>query len=158
MPQLSMATPVGDITISAENERIVAVDWGWSSQQTVTPVLARAREQLQAYFDGDLRAFDLPLDPAGSAFQHAVWRAMLAIPAGQTRTYGDVCRDVGGTARSVGTACGSNPIPIIIPCHRIVAANGLGGYSGDGGPETKSALLRLEGALPVTLFDSLAGG
>lgn len=156
MPHLSMASPVGDITISAEDERIVALDWGWGSQQAVTPVLARARDQLQRYFDGDMTPFDLPLDPAGSAFQHAVWRAMLAIPAGRTRTYGEICAEVGGTARSVGTACGRNPIPILIPCHRVLAASGMGGYSGDGGLKTKSALLRLEGALPPTLFDSPA--
>ncbi len=158
MPQLSMTSPVGDITVSEEDGKIVSVDWGWSRDQDETPVLVRAREQLEAYFDGDRGDFDLPLDPAGTDFQKAVWRKMLEIPAGQTETYGWICDAVGGTARSVGTACGANPIPIIIPCHRVVAANGMGGYSGDGGLTTKTALLRLEGALPATLFDSAAAG
>ncbi|MEQ9640689.1 MAG: methylated-DNA--[protein]-cysteine S-methyltransferase [Alphaproteobacteria bacterium] len=158
MPQLSMASPVGDITVSEEDGRIVSVDWGWSRDQDETPVLLEARDQLEAYFDGTLERFDLPLDPAGSAFQHAVWREMLAIPLGETRTYGQLEAKVGGTARSVGSACGANPIPIIIPCHRVVAANGLGGFSADGGVATKTALLRLEGALPPTLFDSVAAG
>ena len=156
MPRLSMKTPLGDITVSEEEGRIVSIDWGWARDQDETPVLTRARDQLEAYFDGDLTAFDLPLDPAGTAFQHAVWREMLAIPYGETRTYGQLEAKVGGTARSVGTACGANPIPIIIPCHRVVAANGLGGFSAEGGVVTKSALLRLEGALPATLFDSVA--
>jgi methylated-DNA-[protein]-cysteine S-methyltransferase len=145
MPQLSMHTPVGEVTITEESGAIVAVDWGRGRDQAETPLLLRAREQLEEYFDGTRRAFDLPLEPKGSKFQHAVWKAMIAIPAGETRTYGDVANEIGGTARAVGGACGSNPIPIIIPCHRIVAANHLGGYSGEGGLDTKQALLRLEG-------------
>ena len=80
-----------------------------------------------------------------SEFQQAVWRAMLAIPTGETRTYGQVAAEIGGQARAVGGACGANPIPIIIPCHRIVAANHLGGYSGRGGLATKQKLLKHEG-------------
>ena len=90
---------------------------------------------------------DLPMQPAGTAFQRRVWQAMLDIPYGHTRTYGELTESAGGVARAVGVACGANPIPILIPCHRVVAQNGLGGYSGDGGVETKVALLRLEGAL-----------
>ena len=90
---------------------------------------------------------NLPLAPAGSNFEHAVWDAMLRIPYGRTRSYGEIARDIGGEARAVGGACGSNPIPIIIPCHRVLAANGRsGGYSGRGGTQTKHFLLALEGA------------
>lgn len=147
MPQLSLHSPVGDLTVSEENGAIVALDWGWGRDQDTTPLLRRTRDQLNAYFDGDATDFDLPLEPAGSPFQRRVWTAMREIPAGGTETYGSLADRIDGIARAVGTACGRNPIPIIIPCHRVVAANGLGGYSGDGGLETKVALLRLEGAL-----------
>ena len=147
MPQLSLHSPVGDLTVSEENGAIVALDWGWGRDQDTTPLLRRTRDQLNAYFDGDATDFDLPLEPAGSPFQRRVWTAMCEIPAGGTETYGSLADRIDGIARAVGTACGRNPIPIIIPCHRVVAANGLGGYSGDGGLETKVALLRLEGAL-----------
>jgi len=147
MPQLSLHSPVGDLTISAEDDRIVAMDWGWGRDQTATPLLREAKKQLEGYFDGKLRKFDLPLSPEGSTFQKKVWRAMVKIPYGKTETYGAVAQKLGSSARSVGTACGRNPIPILIPCHRIVAAGrGLGGYSGAGGLKTKTALLRLEGA------------
>lgn len=147
MPQLSLHSPIGDLTVSAHDGRIVALDWGWGRDQEPTPLLKRALSQLEAYFDGSLERFELPLAPAGSHFQRQVWEQMCAIPRGSTRTYGEIAEAISGSARSVGTACGANPIPVIIPCHRILAANGLGGYSGDGGVETKVALLRLEGAL-----------
>lgn len=147
MAQLSLHSPIGDLTVSAHDGRIVALDWGWGRDQEPTPLLKRALSQLEAYFDGSLERFELPLAPAGSHFQRQVWEQMCAIPRGSTRTYGEIAEAIGGSARSVGTACGANPIPVIIPCHRILAANGLGGYSGDGGVETKVALLRLEGAL-----------
>tara|TARA_R110002167_G_scaffold228549_6_gene433624 strand:+ start:338 stop:784 length:447 start_codon:yes stop_codon:yes gene_type:complete len=147
MPQLSMHTPVGDLTVSEDDGHIVAIDWGWGRDQLATPLLERAREQIEAYFDGGLRQFDLPLAPCGTTFQRQVWQQMCAIPFGGTLTYGEIAQNIGGSARSVGTACGANPIPVVIPCHRVLAANGLGGYSGDGGVETKVALLRLEGAL-----------
>jgi methylated-DNA-[protein]-cysteine S-methyltransferase len=153
MPQLSMLSPVGELTVSEEDGRVVAVDWGWGRDQAETPLLRAARDQLEAYFDGALTAFDLPLAPAGTAFHRAVWRAICRIPYGSTRTYGELADELDGIARAVGTACGANPIPVIIPCHRVLAANGLGGYSGAGGVATKQALLRLEGALPPTLFD-----
>ena len=147
MPQLSMHSPVGDLSITEEDGAIVALDWGWGRDQDMTPLLQRARDQLNAYFDGDPVDFDLPLNPTGSAFQRRVWKAMCDIPTGGIETYGSLADRIDGIARAVGTACGKNPIPIIIPCHRVVAASGLGGYSGDGGLDTKVALLRLEGAL-----------
>lgn len=153
MPQISVHSPVGDLTLFEHDGRIVALEWGWVEDQEETPVLVEARRQLEDYFAGDRRDFDLPLDPAGgTAFQNKVWAAMRAIPAGQVRTYGDLATELGSSARAVGTACGRNPLPILIPCHRVVAASGrLGGYSGWEGTDTKKRLLALEGAALPTL-------
>ena len=150
MPQLSLHSPFGDLTVSEENGAIVAVDWGWGRDQTETPLLLRARAALFDYFDGARRDFDLPLAPAGSPFRTRVWAALRAIPYGETRTYGDLAAALGSAPRAIGQANGANPIPILIPCHRVVAGNGLGGYSGGDGPATKRALLALEagGMLP----------
>lgn len=152
MPQLSLHSPVGDLTVSEEDGHIVALDWGWGRDQEPSPVLVAARDQLQAYFDGDLAVFDLPLAPQGTAYRQAVWRALMAIPAGATRTYGELAATAGGSARSIGGAMAHNPIPIFIPCHRIVASAGaggylkgaLGGYSAGCGLPTKIFLLALE--------------
>ena len=150
MPQLSMHTPILDITLTEIEEKIVAVDWGWSPFQEPTAFLIEAKQQLDAYFDGDLTAnFDLPLDLEGSPHQITVWQEMLKIPYGETVTYGDIAKSIGSAAQPVGSACGMNPIPIIVPCHRVLASgNKMGGYSGDGGLDTKRSLLILEGALP----------
>ena len=148
MPQLSIHSPVGDLTISEDEGKIVAVDWGWGRDQDHTPLLDHTAHLLNRYFDGETVAFDLPLDPYGSTFQRAVWDIMLNIPYGETLTYGEVSQKLNSSARAVGTACGRTPIPIIIPCHRILASGGnLGGYTADGGVEIKEALLNLEGAL-----------
>ncbi len=144
MPQLSLHTPLGDLTVTDEDGAIVAVDWGWGRDQERSPLLDEAKAQLQAYFDGRLTHFDLPLVPFGTAYRQKVWAALRDIPAGQTRTYGDIARLAGGTARSVGQANGANPIPVLIPCHRVVAATGIGGYTGGDGLTTKRFLLQLE--------------
>jgi methylated-DNA-[protein]-cysteine S-methyltransferase len=152
VPLLSLHTPVGDLSVAEDDGAIVSVDWGWGRDQDETALLRSAREQLHAYFDGALTVFDLPLAPAGSPYRQRVWRALLAIPYGATRSYLDIARDAGGSPRSVGGANGANPIPIIIPCHRVVATTGIGGYSGGDGLPTKRALLLLEalaGATPL---------
>lgn len=146
MPQLSLHSPVGDLTVSQEDDVLVALDFGWGRDQVPTPLLKETLKQLNAYFDGKLTAFDLPLKPSGTEFQRRVWRQMTKIPYGRVMTYGAVASKLKSGARPVGTACGRNPLPIIIPCHRIVGAQSLGGYSGDGGLKTKGALLTLEGA------------
>ncbi len=109
-------------------------------------VLGRAREQLTAYFAGELKVFDLPLDPAGTAFQQKVWTALSAIGWGEKISYGEVARRIGmspAASRAVGLANGRNPIPVVVPCHRVVGANGtLTGYA--GGLERKQVLLDLE--------------
>ncbi len=144
LPQLSLHSPIGDLTLSEEAGGIVALDWGWGRDQAETPLLRAAREQLFAHFDGALTAFDLPLAPAGSAYQRRVWQVLRGIPYGQTLTYAAIAARAGGVARAVGQANGRNPIPILIPCHRVVAAGGLGGYSGGEGLDTKRWLLALE--------------
>ena len=145
MPQLTLLTPLGEITVSEDRGAIVALDWGRGRDQEETPLLRHARDQLHAYFDGTRLTFDLPLAPEGSAFQRRVWAALCAIPPGETRSYADIARAVGSAPRAVGQANGANPIPLFIPCHRVVAADGsLGGYSGGDGPATKRFLLDLE--------------
>ena len=151
MPQLSLHTPVGDLTISEDGDAIVALDWGWGRDQTETALLVRARDQLHAYFDGERREFGLPLAPAGSSYRQLVWRALQQIPYGETRTYGEIAALAGGSPRSVGTANGANPIAIFIPCHRVLASGGIGGYSGGDGVDTKRVLLQLEATSTLTL-------
>lgn len=144
MPSLSLHTPLGPVTVSAEDDAIVALDWGWGRDQTETPFLRGAAEQLQAYFDGKLFAFDLKTAPSGSVYRQRVWQALMQIDYGRTCSYADLARVAGGSPRSIGGANGANPIPIIIPCHRVTATTGIGGYSGGEGVETKRWLLALE--------------
>ena len=145
MPQLSLHTPLGEVTISEDGDAIVALDWGRGRDQEATPLLHQARDQFQEYFDGKRMSFDLPLAPEGSEFQKRVWAALCAIPPGETRSYADIARTIGSAPRAVGGANGANPIPLFIPCHRVIAADGsLGGYSGGDGPATKRYLLDLE--------------
>jgi methylated-DNA-[protein]-cysteine S-methyltransferase len=147
VPHLTLHSPLGELTVFEEDGRIVALEWGrGAGAGAATGVLAAAKRQLDAYFDDGTTAFDLPLAPAGTAFQKRVWEAMRAIGPGETRRYGDLAAQLGSSARAVGTACGANPIPIIIPCHRVVGAASLGGYSGGEGPETKRFLLAHEQA------------
>jgi methylated-DNA-[protein]-cysteine S-methyltransferase len=148
MPSLSIPSPVGPLTIEEQDDKIVAISWGNGAAGNGSPLLDEAERQLQAYFDGKLLHFDLPLAPAGSPFEKRVWDAMQNIPYGETRCYGDLAEAINSAPRAVGGACGKNPIPIVIPCHRVLAKSGMGGYSGQGGLDTKRALLRLEGALP----------
>ncbi|WP_428390287.1 methylated-DNA--[protein]-cysteine S-methyltransferase [Lichenicoccus sp.] len=141
MPQLSLHSPLGPLTVSQEDDALVALDWGWGCMQQETELLFRARDQLHAYFDGALVAFDLPLAPLGTAFRLKVWDALRAIPFGATRTYGEIARGIGGSPRAVGQANRQNPLPILIPCHRVVARDGIGGFTAEGGMQTKRFLL-----------------
>jgi len=146
MARLSFDTPTGPFTLTEENGAIIRAEWGQSGSDE-TPLLTEAGRQLSEYFAGTREVFDLPLNVKGSEFQRAVCDAMLAIPLGETRTYGDIARDLGQSAQAVGQACGHNPIPVIIPCHRVMGAGGkLTGFSGRGGVETKVWLLRHEHA------------
>jgi methylated-DNA-[protein]-cysteine S-methyltransferase len=136
-----ISSPLGELDLFASDEALVAVylprHKGAPSIEAQDghdhPVLAEAARQLEAYFSGERRTFDLPLDPEGSAFQREVWRALVAIPFGATRSYGELARELGrpSGARAVGMANARNPISIIVPCHRVIATGGaLTGYAG----------------------------
>ena len=142
---ISTDSPVGKLTIREEGGAIVSINWHDGGEDRPTPLLHEAVRQLADYFDGRRKRFDLPLKPAGTRFQQRVWKAMREIPPGSTRSYGDLARIVGSAPRAVGRAVASNPIPIVIPCHRVLAAGGPGGYSGGAGLPTKRLLLALEG-------------
>jgi methylated-DNA-[protein]-cysteine S-methyltransferase len=151
MHSIAIDTEFGRLGVEEEDGAIVRVNWRGVDSGRLTPLLKEARAQLEAYAAGTLFVFDLPLAPAGGELQQAVMAQMLAIPFGETRTYGDIATDLGTAAQPIGQACGANPIPVIIPCHRVTGAGGLGGFSGCGGVETKVALLRHEGAYSLLL-------
>jgi O-6-methylguanine DNA methyltransferase len=142
--------PLGPLTLTEEDGVITGVEWARREVGEGSAALDAACVQLAEYFDGTRRGFDLPLD-YGTGFHERVRRAMAAIPFGETRTYGDLAKELSAPAQAIGQACGANPVPILIPCHRVLAANGLGGYSGAGGVETKVALLKLEGAASLLI-------
>ncbi len=143
---ISVQTQFGCLGIEEQDSAITRLVWDGRAMGDATPLLTEAASQVAAYAEGRLQRFDLPLRVRGSKFQRAVCAAISAIPFGETRTYGDIARELGQPAQAVGQACGANPIPVIIPCHRVLAANGLGGFSGQDGIEGKVALLRHEGA------------
>ena len=149
-------SPVGGLLLAGDEEMLHYLSFpkghkafgpkdGWLRDDTI---LREARAQLSAYFAGDLRVFDLALAPHGTPFQMAVWKVLATIPFGETRSYGWLAREIGAdirASRAVGAANGANPIPIILPCHRVIGATGkLTGFG--GGIETKKFLLELEGA------------
>lgn len=151
-----IASPVGELTLIASEKGLAAILWENDDPARVRlhprvenadhPVLCAAERQLAAYFEGRRRAFDLPLDFQGTDFQKRVWAALLAIPFGETRSYGDIARAIGAPSafRAVGAANGRNPISIVAPCHRVIGTNGaLTGFA--GGMKAKEYLLRLEG-------------
>ena len=144
MPQISLHTPIGGLTVSEENGAIVAVDWGWGRDQDNTLLLVRAREQIHEYFDGERRSFALPFHLSGTAYQRRIWTALSSIPYGNTRTYTEIARIAGGTAQSVGRAKRSNPMPILIPCHRVIREFDIGSYSATYEVMIKRHLLKLE--------------
>lgn len=145
---LVMPSPIGELLIEQGEcgiTHITLAQGVWESIET--PLLREARAQLEAYFAGRLRTFDLPLEEQGTAFERDVWTALRTVPYGETRTYGQIAAQVGRpkAARAVGMANHRNPIIIITPCHRIVGARGaLTGYA--LGLDIKAALLRIEGA------------
>jgi len=151
-----MSSPVGDLRVIANAEAILAIEFSpfrgledgrpIGDRDDTHPLLVRAVDQLTAYFARDLRRFDLPLAPRGSEFQVKVWAQLEKIPYGETTSYGEIAHRLGQTnaaSRAVGLANGKNPIPIVIPCHRVIGANGsLTGYA--GGVGRKQQLLEIE--------------
>lgn len=153
---LTMDSPLGLMAVSAVEEGVTYVHMGveemkdaWGPEEA-TPVLEAAVDQLEAYFAGDLKEFDLPLAAQGTPFQHRVWQELCAIPYGETVSYLDIAERIGDrkAVRAVGLANGRNPIAIVVPCHRVIGSNGkLTGYA--GGLWRKERLLNLERGEPA---------
>jgi methylated-DNA-[protein]-cysteine S-methyltransferase len=147
---MALPTPIGTLVLESAHDALIGV-WLPNERRRprvdgpVTPVLDATATQLDEYFAGTRTTFDLPTLPEGTAFQLGVWSELARIPYGATITYGELARRVGrpGGARAVGQANGRNPLPIVVPCHRVVASDGLGGYG--GGLDVKRALLATEG-------------
>jgi methylated-DNA-[protein]-cysteine S-methyltransferase len=150
---LTVESPVGPLTVIAEADAIVSLWFVVSDRPgAATQLLRKAQRQLKEYFAGKRREFDLPLAPQGTSFQRRVWEALRRIPYGEQRSYGEIAKALRSSPRAVGQACGQNPIPILIPCHRVVGGQSLGGYSGGRGIATKKRLLDLE---RIDLFSAL---
>lgn len=152
----TMASPVGKLKLIATDKGLAAILWENDkpgrvrlnplSEDKKHPILQETEEQLKEYFNGKRKIFSVKLDPKGTGFQNKVWRALRTIPFGETRSYGQIARQIGNVKamRAVGAANGRNPISIIVPCHRVIGASGqLTGFA--GGLETKEHLLSLEG-------------
>jgi methylated-DNA-[protein]-cysteine S-methyltransferase len=173
---LVVSSPIGPLTLTAEAGALTGIDFGTPAGYAggassgaagdaapappVSPVLAEAGQQLAAYFASERREFDLPLRPSGTPFQLTVWEALRRIPYGETVTYSELAAAIGrpAAARAVGSANHHNPLAIVVPCHRVIGADGtLTGYA--GGLATKAALLALEsGRAPTDLIESRRGG
>lgn len=144
MGLMTIDSPLGPLALTSSAGALVALDWGRATRHEPDPVLDEAARQLEAYFAGRGTDFTVPVRPAGTPFRQKVWAAMQAIPYARTATYGDIARALASAPRAVGGACGANPLPIVIPCHRVVGSAGPGGYSGQGGLDTKAWLLAFE--------------
>ncbi len=150
MPSRGVDTPIGTLGLVASERGLSGVRWSATGlPDDPSPLLDEAAAQLEAYFAGELTSFELPLDLRGTEFQRRCWLALATIPYGQTVSYGEQARRLGfgpDTARAVGAANGQNPIPVILPCHRVIGADGsLTGFG--GGLHLKRFLLEHEGAL-----------
>ena len=150
-------SPVGRLKLVASEKGLAAISWekgnsGGSAhlcdavEDEGGPILVEAERQLKEYFEGKRQRFSIPLDMRGTEFQKSVWEALVRIPFGETRSYGEIAKQIGRpkAMRAVGAANGSNPIPIVVPCHRVIGSSGeLTGFG--GGLETKARLLEIEG-------------
>ncbi|GIL30693.1 methylated-DNA--[protein]-cysteine S-methyltransferase [Actinocatenispora comari] len=163
MRWLSVPSPIGDLIAVADDDALRQLRFGGPAPagepSPADPVLAATRSQLDEYFAGRRTGFDLPLHLVGSEFERAVWAELTRIPYGETCSYGDVARAVAddvGASRAVGTANNHNPIPVIVPCHRVVGANRkLVGYG--GGLPRKVFLLELEARVQLTAGGLFSG-
>lgn len=146
MEQAVIYTPMGPLTLFAQENRLTALVFGDFGSYDYLPLFGETQRQLEEYFAGSRQNFDLPLNPGGTDFQRRVWRTLLDIPYGTAISYRELARraDCPRGYQAVGQANGRNPLPILIPCHRVIGADGtLGGYS--GGLDRKRFLLDLEG-------------
>ncbi|HCO44124.1 MAG TPA: methylated-DNA--[protein]-cysteine S-methyltransferase [Gammaproteobacteria bacterium] len=146
--EASMSTPLGMLLLRCNEHGLTEVGFaadGAVPRRPTDPLLLETMLQLEAYFAGATADFsNLPLAPAGTPFQHRVWSALRAIPPGATRRYGDIATDIGTAARAVGGACRSNPLLLVVPCHRVIARTGSGGFMGAANgpwPQRKQHLL-----------------
>lgn len=146
MPAASFDSPIGRLTVVERDGGVASLSWRRPAAHDETALLHDVIAQLHAYFAGDLKDFDLPLLPAATPEAQAARDVMIAIPYGTTATYGALAATTRSSARAFGQACGSNVLPIIVPCHRVVGADGFGHYSGGDGAATKHWLLAHEGA------------
>ena len=147
-----VTSPVGRLAIEAAHDALTGLRWASDGErahdQSMSPVLKEAMHQLERYFARKLKRFELPLAARGTDFQKSVWKMMSEIPYGETATYGGMATALGSGPRAVGMACGRNPIPVIVPCHRVLGSGGKeGGFSGGQGLPTKRKLLALEGVV-----------
>ena len=145
--------PIGRLRLVSDGEKLLRIEFPQFHQgdgePAQDPVLASCAGQLAEYFRGERQHFDLPLGAQGTHFQHSVWAALARIPHGETRSYRDIAQAIGkpSAVRAVGSANGRNPLPIVVPCHRVIGADGsLTGFA--GGLQAKTCLLQLEGVLP----------
>ena len=144
--RLTITSPFGPITLIEENGFLVKLEWNKQSNETSNSLLNEASNQLKAYFSGNLKVFNLPLNPIGTLHQVKTWKIINEIKYGDYLTYGEIATNIKSSPRAVGNACGKNPLPIIIPCHRVLTKKlDINGYSGKGGAKTKKYLLNLEG-------------
>jgi methylated-DNA-[protein]-cysteine S-methyltransferase len=142
---LSILSPVGWLTLFETSKKIIALEWGRATNCTGTPTLKAAVQELIEYFNNERTSFTIALQPTGTVFQKSVWNYISEIPYGQTRTYGEIANQINSAARPVGSACRKNPIPLFVPCHRVIGANNkLTGFSGGLGVQTKQDLLKHE--------------
>ena len=148
---MPLETPIGRLVLECDGDVLIGV-WlpherrhGRRDADDLAPVLKETATQLEEYFAGERQEFDVPMELDGTPFQQEVWAELTRIPYGETISYGELARRVGrpSAPRAVGQANGRNPIPIIVPCHRVLASNGIGGYG--GGLKVKRALLAVEG-------------
>ena len=147
-----LAVPFGRLGLLTRGECLTRISFlpPGESFAPRNPLAERACRELERYIADPGYRFDLPLDPEGTDFQKRVWRAIAAIPKGRTRRYGEIASEIASAARAVGQACGSNPIPVVVPCHRVVAAAGLGGFAHQSGGfllDVKRWLLVHEGVI-----------
>ena len=139
----SFVSLLGPITIFEEGGKIISLLFSYSEYSDSSPLLEKAKEEIEEYFQGMRKTFDLPLDAKGTEFQKRVWKELLDIRYGETLSYGEIGDRIGTKAyRAIGNACGKNPIPILIPCHRVVGKDNIGGFS--LGLDLKRKLLDME--------------
>ena len=152
MESMYISTPIGKIKVTTDADTVIAVDFDQpATQRSTAPTTSlqrKIKQQIDKYFHHQQTQFDLPLQPHGTAYQQRVWRKLTEIPFGQVTTYGELAKILSSSPRAVGNACRANPIPLLIPCHRVVAQQGIGGYAGKTAGKqilTKRKLLAHEG-------------